>query len=374
MKKLDSYILKEMIPFFLVGFSFFNLVFIVNKLLDMMDLLIVKKVEAGTVLLLFIYMQPFIWAITIPISVLVSVLMAFGRISSDSELIAFLTAGTSYSRMIRVPLILGISVSLFMILFNDRILPWGNHKFKKLYSEIVMKKPFSQLQEHRFVTIDNRIFGIDKIDQKKGTLEGIIIYERDKTTQSMTVTTAERGRWLTNQKIRNSKNEVFQIMRLELEKGTVQSYENINRKEFHIRYFDKLVITISTKITEDISVERSVREMSIIEVIKKIKETKKQNRNYYMNDLLVEFHKKIAIPFASLAFIVLGVGLALIPKKSGVGYGLGMSIAIIFIYYLFLTVGENYAKTGRITPFIGVWYTNILLTLSGGVILLRISK
>jgi LPS export ABC transporter permease LptF len=374
--RVDWYFLKELVPFFLVGFAFFNLIFIINKLLEMMDMLIVKRVDAPTVALLFISMLPFIFAITIPISVLVAVLMAFGRMSSDSEIIALLSSGMSYRSMIKVPIIAGLVVSLFMIWFNDKILPAGNYIFKKTYREIVMKKPFSQLQEHRFVTIDDRVFGIGRIDQKDGTLYDVIIYERDKTTDEMTVTVARRGRWLESQKIRNDKNEVFQVMRLQLENGTVQNYEGAEGEErqFHARSFERMIVTLSTRVTEDIDVERSARELPLKELSQRIRSARKSGRLARENDLRVEYHKKFAIPFAALAFILVGMGLALLPKKTGVGYGLGMSLAIIFVYYLLLTVGESYGKSGVIHPVAAIWFTDVLLAASGIWILTRISR
>lgn len=372
--RIDRYILSEMVPYFLVGFAFFNLVFIVNKLLEMMDMLIVKRADAAAVLTLFVSMLPFIFAVTIPISVLVAVLMAFGRLSSDSEIVALLSAGTGYLQMLRAPFAVGLAVSLFMVWFNDRVLPAGNYLFKRTYREIALSKPISQLQEHRFVTIDDRVFGVGRIDPKTGVIYDIVIYERDRTTGQSTVTVARRGLWLENQRVRDRQGRTFQIMRLQLEEGSVQGFEGTDGSEFHSRAFDRMVVSIRVRLTEEIDVERSARELSIAELGRQIRQAAADGLADAVNDLRVEYHKKFAIPFASLAFVLLGTALALIPKKTGVGYGLGMSLAVIFVYYLLLTVGESFGKSGRMPPALGVWYTNLILAGTGAAILGRLSR
>jgi LPS export ABC transporter permease LptF len=371
---IDRYILKEMIPYFLVGFCFFDLLFIIAKLLDLMDLLIVKHAEFGLVAQLFITILPSIFAITIPLGVLVSVLLVFGRMSSDSEVIAMLSSGVSYWRMIRVPLVTGLAASVFMVVFNDTALPAGNYAFRKAYKEIYVKRPFSQLQEHRFVKIENRVFGIDRIDDKNNLLYNIIIYENDPTTGTRIVTTAEKGSWLKNVKMRDKRGVVYQVMRLQLEKGSVQNYEGKENREFHMRSFATLVITLKMRVTEDVDVERSPRDVPLKQLQSWIKRERQRENRTYMNILLVEYNKKWSIPFSSLAFIILGMGLALLPKKTGIGYGLGMSLGIMFVYYLLLTAGETLGRTGRLLPFVAIWLPNVILAAAGSVLLWRISK
>jgi LPS export ABC transporter permease LptF len=373
-KTLDKYILREFIPFFLVGFAFLNTFFIINKMLEMMDLLIVKRVEVTTVLKLLLFMLPYTFAVTIPLSLLAATLMAFGRMSSDFEIIALLASGTSYWRMLRLPIILGLIFSLFMVFFNDKILPWGNFHFKKTYREVALKRPFSQLLEHRFVTIEGKTFGVGKIDEKNNILYDIIIYERDRVDGNLVVTSAQKGTWLKNTKVKDMNNNIYQLMRLQLQNGTVQSYEGGPSREFHVQTFQRMTINIRFRITEDISVDKSARELSIGELRQEILNMKKRGEIRTVSELTFEYHKKLAIPFASLSFILIGLGLAMIPKKAGIGYGLLMTVVIMFFYYLCLAMGEAYGKSGVINPALAVWFTDVLLAVVGGGILLRLSK
>lgn len=376
-KTIDKYILKEMIPFFLVGFSFFNLIFIINRLLEMMDMLIVKRVEGIIILKLLVTMLPFTFAITVPLSVLVAVLMAFGRLSSESEVIALLSGGTSYTRMLRMPIVAGIVMSLLMVAFNNWVLPVGNSIFKKTYIEVQARKPFSQLQEHRFTKIGTRTIGVDRIDERNNILENIIMYD-DNASGAMTITSARRGTWLKNEKVQDKFGIPYQYMRLELSDGIVQTYERFaattTEPEFQVQTFRKMVIVIKFRLLDDFGVEKSAREMTIPELSKEIVRLEKQKDTYTLRRMLVEFHKKFSIPFASLAFVLFGIPLVMTRKKTGVGFGLGISLIVMIVYYIFLTVGETFGKNGTMNPFVAMWIANIILSLAGAGILWRISK
>ncbi len=376
-RTIDRYILKEMVPFFLVGFCFFDLIFVINKLLEMMDMIIVKRVEILTIMKLFFTMLPFTFAITIPLSMLVSVLMAFGRLSSDSEVIAMLASGTSFWRMLRMPIIAGLVMSLFMVAFNNWVLPAGNIVFKKTYVEVQSRKPFSQLQEHRFVKVGNRIIGVDKIDEKNNILENLIIYDEN-SASSMTVTSARRGSWLKNQKVKDKAGNLYQYMRLQLTNGTVQTYERFaattSQPEFQVQTFKRMVIIIKFRLTEDFGIEKSAREMNIPEIVKEIKKTAPAGNSYTLRQLRVEFQKKFSIPFACLAFVIFGIPIVLTRKKTGVGFGLGISLIVMVIYYLLLSFGESFGKSGKLDEVVAMWITNFILSGTGIGVLLRLSK
>lgn len=366
-----------MIPFFLVGFCFFDLIFIINRLLEMMDMLIVKHVEIMTVMKLFITMLPFTFAITIPLSMLVAVLMAFGRLSSDSEVIAMLASGTSYWRMLRMPIFAGLIMSLFMVAFNNWVLPAGNTIFKKTYIEVNARKPFSQLQEHRFIKVGDRTIGVDKIDEKNNILENIIIYDEN-SASSMSVTSARRGTWLKNQKVKDKSGKLYQYMRLQLTDGTVQTYERFTatttQPEFQVQTFKKMIIIIKFRLSEDFGIEKSAREMNIPELASEIKKVAKAGNSYNLRELKVELQKKFSIPFASLAFVIFGIPIVLTRKKTGVGFGLGISLIVMVIYYLLLSFGESFGKSGKLDEFVAMWVTNVILSGAGIGILLRLSK
>ena len=148
MKILYQYIAKELVGPFLVGLGFFTFVFILNPILQLVDLLIVKRAPLADVLLLFLYYLPCTIAITLPMAALVAVLMAYGRLSSDSEIIAMRASGTSYLKIFIPAIIFSILISIIGVYFNDTLLPKGNFACNKLQKEIIQRKPLTALSEH----------------------------------------------------------------------------------------------------------------------------------------------------------------------------------------------------------------------------------
>jgi lipopolysaccharide export system permease protein len=77
--------------------------------------------------------------------------------------------------------------------------------------------------------------------------------------------------------------------------------------------------------------------------------------------LLVEVHKKYAIPFACIVFVLLGSSLGILARRSGASMGIGLSIGFFTLYYMSLIGGESAGDRMLISPWIGMWASNIVL-------------
>ncbi|PID81900.1 hypothetical protein CSA17_04195 [bacterium DOLJORAL78_65_58] len=89
------------------------------------------------------------------------------------------------------------------------------------------------------------------------------------------------------------------------------------------------------------------------------------------NRYLVEFHKKLAIPFACIVFAVLGVPMAVTTSRSGKGVSASLAIGVYLIYYLFLVGGEKFADRGRLDPMLAMWSANLVLLAIGIPVFMR---
>ena len=94
----------------------------------------------------------------------------------------------------------------------------------------------------------------------------------------------------------------------------------------------------------------------------------------YVNTSAVELHKKFAISVACTVFILVGAPIALRFPRGGVGLVIGVSLAIFGIYYVGLIAGEALADKNLATPFLAMWAANILLTIVGAFLLVRMGR
>ena len=88
----------------------------------------------------------------------------------------------------------------------------------------------------------------------------------------------------------------------------------------------------------------------------------------------VEIHKKLAISFACIVFVMVGLPTAVRFPRGGVGMVISVSVGIFGIYWMGLIGGENIADKGILSPFVAMWAPNIVFFLLGLYLLTRFSR
>jgi len=371
MKTLHKYIISEMLAPFFVGFGFFTFIFILNPILQLVDLIIVKNVDFMTAMKLFLYLFPSTIAIVLPMATLVAVLMALGRLSSDSEVIAMRACGINHINLFMPVILFALLISIVGVIFNDTILPIGNYKFKRLHNEIVQRKPLAGIEEHTLTAMGSRIVGIDRIDKKRNRMYGIVIFENIKTGGIRTIT-AKRGFWLSSSHKVLAQDKLLNIMRLQLEDGSIEEADVKNFNQFNNIIFKKMIINFTEILHYFADIERGTREKTTGEIMKEIKRLEKSGEKPYT--LWTEYHKRFSIPFAALAFVLLGAPFGIVSKRSGKSYALGVSILVIIVYYLLYTLGETLGREGKLNGFIALWLPNFIFFILGAIYIYRINS
>ncbi|MBD3221334.1 LptF/LptG family permease [bacterium] len=89
------------------------------------------------------------------------------------------------------------------------------------------------------------------------------------------------------------------------------------------------------------------------------------------NKYLVEYHKKLAIPFACLVFTLIGVPMAVTTSRSGKSVSISLALGVFLLYYLCLVGGEKMSDRGLLAPWISMWSGNLLLLVIGIPLFLR---
>lgn len=108
---------------------------------------------------------------------------------------------------------------------------------------------------------------------------------------------------------------------------------------------------------------------SILSIISRVNYNKQEINRYW-----VEIHKKYALPFACIVFVLIGAPLGTMTRKGGFGMAAGISLVFFLIYWTFLISGEKLADRGMISPFIGMWSANIVLSALGILLMIKSAK
>lgn len=366
MNLLHKYILKETAGTFFFGLCIFTFIFLADQIFNMVDLIITKGVEPYKVLLLLLYIMPSFIAITMPMAVLLSTLLSFGRIMSDNELIAIKSSGIYLKEFIRPVILASLFISLALVVFNDQILPRANYAFKNLSFEIVRKRASVIIKEHQFIEeFNGYIFYAEQQDKITSTLNNILVYSLSTKDEPLRIITAKYGRVIPD----NYSKKIF----LKLFKGVIHILNQKAEGKYEQIFFNSYDIDLDINrvlSSGAFSINKSEREMGITELISYIK----KNKDYISQSdktTYVELHKKISIPFASFAFALIGIPLGMMVRRGGKTVEFGISLLLIFVYYLLLVLGETLGSKNILHPALSMWIPNIFISAVGFILIQR---
>ena len=193
MKILWKYVIKELIGPFLFGLAIITFVLLMDYILDILDKIITKGLSAPVVLEIFVLSLAWMLALSLPMAFLIAALMGYGRLSADSEVIACKSCGISLVNIVMPGLAMGLVLALFLVWFNDRILPEANHRARLLMSDVTRKKPTWNLEPNVFLDyFPGYHILVKKIDNNTSDISDVTIIDQ-KDPQAPRTITAKSG-------------------------------------------------------------------------------------------------------------------------------------------------------------------------------------
>ena len=141
MKLLSKYLLREMIYPFIFSLLIITFILFINFLLRAIDRFLGKGLDLITIFEYLFLNLAWIMALSVPMAILLSSLMMFGRLSEDNEINAMRSSGISFLHIIRSPLLFGLLIAMLLTFFNNFILPEINFRARLLSGDIYRKRP-----------------------------------------------------------------------------------------------------------------------------------------------------------------------------------------------------------------------------------------
>jgi len=349
---LNRYLFKEMIPPFLISLSFLTFIFLMTRILKIADMIVNYSISPLTIALMLIYSMPFFLMYVIPMSTMLAVLLTFLRLSSDNEIIALKTGGVSLYGML--PPVLGFCLTSWVlsVLITVYGLPWGLTAFKKLVYQVVVSHADIGLKERTFNdSFEGVMLYVNKIDKRRNELIDVFIEEQVEKNIATTIV-APRGK-LSN----DPENMIFQ---LRLHNGSINQVDLENRTANSIAFetYD-LNLDLEQSVTDFKQQSKHRREMTLGELRRYLKSASLDDSKYYPT--LLEFHKRIALPFACFALGFLAMPLGIYSRTAKRSFGILLGLGFFLLYYLLASAANVFAETGYYPPLIGMWVPNIVL-------------
>lgn len=362
MRILRNYFLKEFIGPLFLALGVLTFVMILGNLIKLADLVINKGVNIFNVSKLLLLMIPYLLTYTLPISALTAVLLSLGRLSSDNEIVTIRASGINMFSLISPLLVVGLILSLVLVVFNDRVIPYAHFATRKTIMDIGIKNPTAALEPGIFInSFEKYILFIYRIDQNK--LTNVRIYEPQGEDKPARTIVAKKGEFIAVPE----KN----MIKLKLMTGTSDEPDPENPSNFYKLNFKTYFMTLNLSQAQDKDkMGKKPKDMTIQELRNEIKKIKKEGID--PAPLITEINEKISLAFSCFVLMLFGMPLAIITRRREKSINFGMAFLIVGVYYLMLLGSEALSMQGYLNPRIAMWIPNIILGAIGAILTFRL--
>ncbi len=359
---IHRYIFREMLPPFGINLIFFSFIFLMTQIIEIMNLVVNHRVGLSVIGWMILYTLPFFMEFIIPMSIMMSVLLTFLRLSSDNEILALKNGGLSvYDLLPPVMLfcLVGALLTAFTALYG---LPWGRMSIKKLTLQVASTNLDIGIKERTFNDgFKGVMLYVNKVDAKTRILSEVFI-EDQRTQDAIITVVAPKGQM-------DSNPETHQFL-LRLYEGTINQVD-VKSRSVNTVHFDTYDIHLDTRQAAAAMATGPTHpeEMSLTEIRQYLASSTEKNSKYYLT--LMEFHKKFSLPFACIALGLLAAPLGIQSRSSRRSFGISLGICFFLIYYILLSAGWVFGEAGTYPPILGMWLPNLVMTGAGLILLHR---
>jgi lipopolysaccharide export system permease protein len=348
MKLFPRYIMRQYLGNLVLGLLIFTFVLLLDRLFELVDLLINKGVGLGLTLQLLFFLLPASLTLTLPMSNLLSGLLTFGHLSETNEITAARASGLSAWSFIYPPLLVAVLSVLFLIPFNTRWAPHAHGHFRSLYLQVLKRNPLVHLEEKTFTNVGDYHIFVEKISRRSPPLRGITIYKMPAEGAPLRIF-AEQGA---------AAVDTSQGITFTLQKGQIEEIDTTRPGHWFNTSFETYVLLIPFG-GETQESSRSIEEMDNKELAANIRQLRQKRLPYPL--FACESHLRWALAVTPLLFVLFAVPLAIRVHRGGKSIGFGLSILIVLIYYVLLMGGLSFGQRGQWPPGLAVWLGNGVL-------------
>jgi lipopolysaccharide export system permease protein len=354
---LVRYCLSSLWPPFIVATGAW--VFVLNLLYflkEFIDYLVAYQTGAVNSFLLLTYIQPSFLVLAIPIGFLTALLVVYGRLSADRETVAIQSCGISLWILVWPMIVVSVLLSLFMVVFMDTILPWGNTSFLKLEYKIKTERLAVILRERVMIKdFDGYNLYIGQKEDRANRLRNIRVYILDEKNYPYRFILGKEGEI-------HKEPENYHVI-LKLTDGMMQQLgtkrEQMMDELFQMQFKTCTLDLDARKMKSGpLNVRDASNVSSFQELAQKINRAKSQRTDTKTSE--IEFHKKTSLPFAALAFAFIGIPLGLM-SRTGSLLSVLLAVGLVTVYDGFLILGENFVPKDLMSPFWAMWLPNLIL-------------
>jgi lipopolysaccharide export system permease protein len=346
-RRMDWYIIKKFLGTYFFAIALIISIAVVFDVNEWIDNFINNKAPVKAIIFdYYANFIPYFSNLFSPLFVFISVIFFTSKLAENSEIIAMMSTGMSFKRLLRPYMISAAIISIMTYGMGAYVIPRGNVT-RLDFEDKYKKKKKTEYVRNVQVEVDSGViaymeryenynktayrFSLDKFVDKK--------LVSHLTARSATYDTTTVHKW-------TLKN--YMIREMDGMKETITKGERLD--------------SIIKMEPQDFLIMKGQQETMTSSELSAYIERQRRRGFANIKEFEIEYHKRIAMSFASFILTIIGVSLSSRKVKGGMGMYLGAGLALSFSYILFQTVSATFAVNGNASPFLAVWVPNIVYT------------
>lgn len=363
MKTLNIYVTKAFLATFLMAMGILTFGMTGARLMKVFEY-ISSGVPAQNAFMFLLYVMPIVLAFTIPWAALVSVMLVFGRLSADNEITAMRASGVSILQIVSPIIVIAFMLTCICLYLQLQVGPHYLGKARQLVKNVFVDQPTAIFEPGIPVKFNDLLIYI-------GSKEGKII--REVQVYRM----GSKGTW--EQDITAASGVVEadkekQQLNVVLQNATIAAYEGESDSKVMRHTFSKeLTFTIDYgKNFNSENVTRRGKFLMFMEILARLSLDKK--RGIPTTELEVELNQRVALALAPIAFLLLGMPLAVRTSRRETSVGLFLSVLLAGAYFGGVLISDALADTPKVFPQYLVWIPPALYQIFGAIYIFKIAR
>lgn len=370
MTRIDRYLLRESLPPLLFGLLLYSGLAVISTTLPRLQWVVGTPILrlAGWLAL----QLPTALEQTLPIALVLAVLLAFGRLGSDNELLAMQAGSVPLVRISSVFIVVGVVATMAALALNQWVLPTTNGRVAEQYWRLTAGSSGLFRLAGQSLPVDDFTLHFQGVDSAADAMEGVRIerWNGDKLTLLRARRATFEG---TDLVLQGYDVTVLDFAALDATQGDPAQalsrlVQVINRPSD-----PNAELTLTTSLTEQDLIGRFSRGgfEDTRSITRAWRDAHDASLSYRVRrQAAVLFQRMLAEPFANLTLLLVAIPLALLYAGSR-SVAFGLSLVVTLVWYLFLTFGALFSQTGALPVWLGPWLGNLVLAAMGVFLLAR---
>lgn len=354
---LWRYILRDTFLHSMLGLTAFTLLLVVMNVLRFLEPLLAAGVGASGLLDLAGIVLPSYLPYAIPTSLLFGVLLSFGRMSADGEIVAMRASGVSVPGLLPPILLLGAIAASATAYLQFEVEPQSNHRMKSLVRDLARSVKVIEPNEFRSLG-GQRIVYVESTGDPPCELRGLMIGDFSDPRRPFFVA-ARCGNILDTQSAGG--------LALDLLDGSIHLEDDGGERYRRVRFAR---MRTELDISRYLERQKKPRNYTLLQLFDLDARFERGEEPELRGDLgqtgvRIQIHRRIAFSLASVLLAVLAVPLGIQPLRSGRSAGALTAIGLMALYWVLFSVGETAAEGGMAAPWLALWAPNAMVAVAG---------